>query len=659
MRPRLLLSLVAIVLIGILTVVVVATTLPSPTRPPSSAGPTGGPSPSLGTQPGGTAAVTYPDFIADRDIIKAPTASSAQSKLWYAQGSWWGVLFAPTSDRLDIYRLDPTTQVWADTGSLVEERLAARSDVLWDGTHLYVASGGSRPSPSHAIRMRRFSYDESGKRYVLDPGFPTTINPTGGSPVVITKDSTGVVWATFAVDGRVWVSHTLDHDAHWSKPAALPPKEAVVDPTDVSAIVAFGPGKVGLVWTNQLQGAVYASIHDDGTPDDAWSPPEIVESGGGVDNEISVAAIPQAGGTGSALATTVSTALDQGGAVRQLDPLTLLAIRDASGTWTTNLIGLVRDHHARPVIMVDPAARTVYVAATSPGNGGTVFYKRASLDTLEFDTGRGTPLISSTTDVEIDDVTSTKGPISKESGLVALAVDRSTGRYSHVVLDIGGGPPTADPADPKRPTTPTPAPAKTTTSLLRDDFEAWAVGRADAGWYVRPDDPQGRLSIIDGGPLKHALRVPSARGGVRACRDFPLVPGARVTVTARVRVSAISASDGVLLSARGSGGEAGSVRITSRGVFGWYVGATKVRSLTVVRRGSTAWYRISMTFDQARRTYEFHVWNAANKPVAGRSGLRWRTKGVTAIDSICIDTAAGPRPQVIDIGEVSVQVPVS
>ncbi len=327
--------------------------------------------------------------------------------------------------------------------------------------------------------------------------------------------------------------------------------------------------------------------------------------------------------------------------------------------WTTNLIGLVRDHHARPVIMVDPATSTVYVAATSPGNGGTIFYKRASLDSLEFDTGRGTPLLSSTTDVEIDDVTSTKGPISKESGLVALAVDRSTGRYSHVVLDIGGGPPTADPADPKRPTTPTPASAKTTTSLLRDDFEAWAIGRADAGWYVRPEDPQGRLSIVDGGTVKHALRVPSARGGVRACRDIPLVPGTRVTVTARVRVSAIGTSDGVLLSARGSGGEAGSVRITSRGVFGWYVGATKVRSTIVVRRGAKAWYRVSATFDQAKRTYDFRIWNAANKPVAGRTGLRWRTKGVTAIDSICIDTAATPAAQVIDIGEVSVQVPVS
>jgi hypothetical protein len=92
-------------------------------------------------------------------------------------------------------------------------------------------------------------------------------------------------------------------------------------------------------------------------------------------------------------------------------------------------------------------------------------------------------------------------------------------------------------------------------------------------------------------------------------------------------------------------------------VFGWYFGATKVRSTIGVRRGT--WYRVSATFDQAKRTYDFRVVNAANRPVVARTGLRWRTKGVTAIDSVCIDTAGAPPAQVINIDEVSVQVPVS
>jgi hypothetical protein len=344
--------------------------------------------------------------------------------------------------------------------------------------------------------------------------------------------------------------------------------------------------------------------------------------------------------------------------VRQLDPLTLLALRDPAGTWATNLVGLVRDHHARPVVLVDATARTISVAATSPGNGGTIFYKRAPIDRLAFDTGPGTPLLTSTTDLQLDGVTSMKGPLTAESGLVALAVDRTSGRYRHAVVDLGNGLPTADPADPKRPTSPSPPPAKTAIPLLRDDFEAWAIGPANAtGWFVRPEDPQGRLSIVDEGGGKRALRVPSGAAGVRACRDIPQLPGATVSVDLRVRINRAGTSDAVIASMRGSGGEVGSVRVTTRGRLAWYSGPTKVRSLVPVR--ARAWYRVIMTFDQAKRTYSLRVLNAAGRPVAGRSGLRWRTPGVTVTDAVCVETAGAPPAQVIDLAEVRVGVPAS
>jgi hypothetical protein len=655
MRPRLLLSLAAIALIGLLTVVVVAGSFqaPTPSAPVASSRPSSTVSPQ--GPPSGT---TYADFVVDPNVAKAPTSSTAQSKLWFADGAWWGALFAPNTNRLNIFRLDPATQVWADTGTLIDERTQVRSDVLWDGTHLYVISGGARSTASHALRLRRFTYGTKSKRYLLDAGFPVTISPNGTSPAVIAKDGTGVVWATFAQDGRVLVSHTLANDALWSAPIALPAAEAIVDVSDVTAIVAFGPGTVGVVWTSQLRSAIYASVHEDGTADGAWSAPETVHGGTSVDNELSVTAYPLPGESGTSIAATVSTLLDQGDAVRQRDPLTFLAVRDRSGSWTNNLVGLVRDHHARPVVLVDASARTLSVAATSPGNGGTIFYKRASIDRIAFETGLGTPLLTSTTFVEIDGLTSTKAPLTAESGLVALGVDRPTGRYVHAVVDLGGGAPTADPADPKRPTIPTPAPAKTAIALLSDDFEAFPIGRSNAtGWFVRPEDPQGRLSIVDEGGGKHALRVPWAAAGVRACRDIPQLPGTRISIDLRVRMSAIGASDGVIVSMRGSGGEAGSVRVTSRGVLGWYGGASKFRSAVAFRARS--WYRVVATFDQTKRTYDFRVWNAAGKPVAGKTGLRWRTRGVTGVDSVCLSSAGGKPAQVIDIGEVKVQVPAS
>jgi len=190
MRPRLMLSLGAIAVIGLLTVVIVASSFPSPS--PSQPTASSSPTPTAPGQQGPPIGKTFPDFVVDPAIVKAPTSSAAQSKLWFAAGAWWGVLFTPVGDRQTIFRLDPTTQVWADTGTLVDERVTARTDTLWDGTHLYVLSGGSRPTPSHAIRIRRYAVDPKGQRYVLDPGFPVTISPNGASPAVITKDSKGV-----------------------------------------------------------------------------------------------------------------------------------------------------------------------------------------------------------------------------------------------------------------------------------------------------------------------------------------------------------------------------------------------------------------------------------------------------------------------------------
>ena len=64
------------------------------------------------------------------------------------------------------------TQVWADTGTLIDERPVADTDMLSVGTQLWAVSGGSRATDNHAIRVRRFSYDAKAKRYLARPRFP-------------------------------------------------------------------------------------------------------------------------------------------------------------------------------------------------------------------------------------------------------------------------------------------------------------------------------------------------------------------------------------------------------------------------------------------------------------------------------------------------------
>ena len=120
----------------------------------------------------------------------------------------------------------------------------------------------------------------------------------------------------------------------------------------------------------------------------------------------------------------------------------------------------------------------------------------------------------------------------------------------------------------------------------------------------------------------------------------------------RVRLSRIALEDATILSARGSGGEAASLRVTNKGVIGYFKGSTKVRTTVAYRPRS--WYRLSATIDQAKRTYSVRVSTDAGKLVAKASGLRWRMAAVKSVRSICVETAPVPPRQAIDIGEVRV-----
>jgi hypothetical protein len=622
---------------------------PTPTTPLPSLDPSpsvsGGP-----VVPAPPEGITFADFAVDTEVVRSPTTSTAQSKLWFADGRWWGALFGPTN-RLGIFVLDPATQVWADTGTLIDERPIADADMLWDGSHLYAISGGSRPSENHAIHLRRYTFVAADDRFALDPDYPVTLRPTGASPAVLAMDSTGVLWATFVADGDVLVTHTLEDETIWSEPVALPAEEARVETNDVSSIIAFGPGRIGVAWTNQRSG-IHFSSHRDGDPDGSWSAAEAILQGELPDDQLSLAAYPVGGGSTNVVAA-VSTTQDQIETGRTLDPLTLLAMRREDASWGTTVVGLVRDRHARPIVLVDPATGTVSVAATSPGSGGAIYYKRASLDQPAFDTGVGVPLIANAGDRGIDSVTSAKGPLATEAGLLVLASDRVTGRYLHGVVDLGAGPPTADPADPSRPRTPSPPPRGTVAALLRDTFEPWPVGpTAPSAWYTRPEDPPGTLSVAPEGATDHALRVTGAALGVRACRDMPALPEARLTVQARVRLSGIASEDATILSVRGSGGEAASVRVTNDGVLAWFDGETKIRSTTGI--AAATFYRVTARIDQTARTYDIRVTTDDETPIATVTGLKWRQPAVRTVSSVCVETAPAPPAQGVDVAEVSV-----
>src|SRR5918912_1750165 len=74
---------------------------------------------------------------------QGPSATKAQSKLWFNDGAWWGILFDGSSEEFRIYRYDEAKGAWSDTGTLVDGRNFSRADALWEGPHLYVVSAGT------------------------------------------------------------------------------------------------------------------------------------------------------------------------------------------------------------------------------------------------------------------------------------------------------------------------------------------------------------------------------------------------------------------------------------------------------------------------------------------------------------------------------------
>jgi PKD repeat protein len=384
-----------------------------------------------------TAGLTSPTGAADEQTTSAgpdytgaylePSGSKPQSKLWFHDGSWWGVLFQKATLKFQIFRLDGSSG-WVDTGVVVDSRVNSRSDALWDGTRLYVATHrySLTSEAGFPARLLRYSYDPGARRFVPDTGFPVQINNYKTETLVIDKDTTGTLWATWTQGGRVYVNRTVGDDRTWGIPAPLPVTGATVSADDISTVVAFD-GKVGVMWGNQLEGAYYFTAHVDGDPAEVWQATEAALVGPGMaDDHVDLAT----DGSGRVWAV-VKTGLH--GAA---DPLIVLLARRPDGTWDRHTVASNRYSHTRPIVLVDDEQRTVHVLATGPQSpatngqaGGDIYEKTTSMDAPAFTDGYGTPVIHIEGQPSLDNVTSTKQRLTAASGLVALATSEPLKQY--------------------------------------------------------------------------------------------------------------------------------------------------------------------------------------------------------------------------------------
>ena len=580
--------------------------------------------------------VTVVDGLFDgraQRTVQGPSRHKNQSKLFFAYGTWWGVLQEPSSREARIMRLDWDTQRWHDTGVVVDDRPFARADVLFFDDALYVASAGGSESPAHAVQVSVFDYDRATEHWSIRPDYPVTLTKTGVESSVIDRADDGVMWVSFIEAGQLQVTHSLGDLHHW-----LPPFRPDVAGTDVATDqvgMVAASGEILLLWSNQNDDAIYATAHLDGESDKDWVASQAVLKGLKLaDNHVNIKALPD-GRVFAAVKTSLDTIPNNQPGWDQV----LLLTRNA-GVWSSRQFGQIRDRHTRPIVLLDTSDAEAMVFATTPFDGGSIVMKSAPFANLQFPTGRGVDVITSTPDPKFNNSTSTKQALDASTGLVVLAADDTTGHYAHLAASLGGPPPGAPTGD--LPEGPEPAPADPVL-LFDETSDTRAIGETiQPLWQLPVGRGDGTATYVRRAQSDLAIRLTTTGlGELRPCRGFGPTPTGHVTMSIDFRLDRQGPSDTVVLMARGNGEELGSVRVDRQR----YVRVSKAnnRETTNVRVVAGRWYRVALDLDVMRRTFEARLSDGNGKVLLERSGQPWRAAGVDVVDGLCMASSTGAR----------------
>lgn len=357
----------------------------------------------------------------------APSGSKPESKVWHHDGRWWGDLWDTTTEEHHVYWFDVPNREWVRTATVLDGRSDSRSDILSDGNALYVAShrfaeGSSSTETGDPAQLRRYSYDPTSRTYSLDPGFPVQINDARSETLVIDKDSTGRLWATWTQDRKVMVSVSSIGGQVWGTPFVVPTGDATVTSDDISSLIAFSPGRIGVMWSNQGDDTFYFAHRSDSDPAGTWSPAEVAYTGSSAsDDHINLASVSDQDGRILAAVKTSRTGNN---------PLNVLLDRNPwTGVWEDHDFGLHDDEHTRPIVVVDEGRDIAHMFATADQSGGSIYEKTAPLTDLDLPPGQGTAVLTDATSDDINNPTSTKQPVDSTTGLLVLATNDSTRQY--------------------------------------------------------------------------------------------------------------------------------------------------------------------------------------------------------------------------------------
>lgn len=378
--------------------------------------------------------------------VSAPTGQKPESKLWYTSDGWFGLLWSSSRNQWRIHRFNWSSDTWTDTGVVVDSRAKAEGDALWDisSQKLYISmhiKEGASTSDMSA-KLYRFSY--AAGSFSPDAGYPIALTSGAIEALVIDRDTTGLIWGTWTVASGTGRKVVVTHATSSANQAFVTPFTPQVsgsgnlDKDDISTLVAYD-GKIGVMWSNQNADTVYFASHVDGASDSEWQLNPALSGPKWADDHLNIKSL-SADPAGRVFAA-VKTSLNDVNPSNSNQPLILLLVLDGNGTWKRTTVDRIVDgNQTRPIVLVSPDTRRVYVFAAGPCcSGGVVYTKSADLDNPSFPTGNGDPFIKLANDSTINNPSSTKQPVTAASGLLVIAADDHSHFYVHNKLTIGGG----------------------------------------------------------------------------------------------------------------------------------------------------------------------------------------------------------------------------
>lgn len=359
-----------------------------------------------------------------------PTRDKPQSKVWYAQGSWWAWLpYGEQGSR--VWKRDSGGD-WQSQVHL-EEALAglpARADVWAQGPRTVAALLSGKNLAVAALR-----WDAIQERYELEKKSLSWQENAAVETVTLAREPGGDFWISYPLDlenSRKVVARRVSSDlSSLGKKITL---AAGLYKDEICAITSFDSG-IGVMWSDQAREAVFFRRHIRTDPDSAWLPAETVSSGNKTaDDHINFCVPPQ--GSGPRLIAATKTSLDSLG-----EPLLSLRVNSRGRTWMSVPFARLtkRDHPTRPIVLWYKNRPVVIYSSYGPSSKqqhpNRVLIQSFSTDSLK-PAKASTELIPPTEG--LNNVTGPK-KAPKEGPVLILASDREGRVFEALISDITVG----------------------------------------------------------------------------------------------------------------------------------------------------------------------------------------------------------------------------